>query len=80
MTMDFGHKVFEEKWGRPLCNIRDVGLKESDAWRVEPEWEKPQVQHRWRKDREREDKDRLKKEKDEEKEVGKEMKEKEKSV
>lgn len=40
MTMDFGHKVFEEKWGRGECNLRDVGMGEADAWRVEREWEK----------------------------------------
>ena len=69
MTMDLGHKVFEQKWGRPECNIRDVGMLESDQWRVEPDWEKPEVQLRWRKDREREEKERRKEEKQEAKEM-----------
>lgn len=44
MTMDFGRKVFEEKWGRGPCNIREAGLKEGDAWRVVADWENPEVQ------------------------------------
>ena len=39
MTMDFGRTVFDEKWGHRGCDIRDVGLKEEDAWRVIGEWE-----------------------------------------
>ncbi|KAL8908045.1 MAG: hypothetical protein Q9207_001024 [Kuettlingeria erythrocarpa] len=54
MTMDFGRDVFEAKWGRGPCNIREAGLGEDDAWRVVPGWEKEEVQRKARDDRERE--------------------------
>ncbi|KAL8760609.1 MAG: hypothetical protein Q9184_003218 [Pyrenodesmia sp. 2 TL-2023] len=63
MTMNFGRDVFEAKWGRGLCNIRDAGLGENDAWRVVPDWEKEEVQQRARDERGRETKERLAKEK-----------------
>lgn len=63
MTMDLGRKVFEEKWGRGPCNIREAGLGEDDAWRVVPGWETEEVQRKAREDREREMKERLDKEK-----------------
>ncbi|KAL9047239.1 MAG: hypothetical protein Q9214_000137 [Letrouitia sp. 1 TL-2023] len=40
MTMDFGREAFAAKWGRGECNIREAGLTEDDAWRVEADWEK----------------------------------------
>ncbi|MCJ1460372.1 hypothetical protein MMC28_010752 [Mycoblastus sanguinarius] len=58
MWMDFGHKVFEEKWGRGLCDIRDAGLVEGDAWRVVGDWENEKVQREWRREREKEAKER----------------------
>ncbi|KAL8667102.1 MAG: hypothetical protein Q9202_001024 [Teloschistes flavicans] len=65
MTMNFGRDVFEAKWGRGPCNLREVGLTEDDAWRVVPGWEKEEVQKKAREDREREAseaRERLKKE------------------
>lgn len=56
--MDFGHKVFEGKWGRAKCNIRDVGMVEGDAWRVVADWENPKVQAQYRKDEAREAKEK----------------------
>ena len=64
MTMDLGRKVFEEKWGRGACDLRAAGMKESDAWRVVKNWEKPEVQRQARKERAREDQDRFQKEKE----------------
>ncbi|KAI4208396.1 MAG: hypothetical protein LQ348_000162 [Seirophora lacunosa] len=65
MTMNFGRDVFEAKWGRGPCNIREAGLGEDDAWRVVPGWEKEEVQQKARDDRERESKGRQKKEQEE---------------
>ncbi|KAI4119356.1 MAG: hypothetical protein LQ345_000735 [Seirophora villosa] len=65
MTMNFGRDIFEAKWGRGPCNIREAGLGEDDAWRVVPGWEKEEVQQKARDDRERESKGRQKKEKEE---------------
>lgn len=53
MTMELGRKVFEEKWGRGLCNIREVGLVEADAWRVVVDWENPDLQKKAKKEREK---------------------------
>ena len=53
MWMDFGRDVFHEKWGRGECNIRDVGLKFDDQWRVERDWEKEDVQRHYWKEKER---------------------------
>ena len=64
MWMDFGRKVFEEKWGRGPCDIRDAGLKEEDQWHVVLDWEKEEVQRQYWRDKEREAKE---KEKEEEK-------------
>ncbi|KAL6717277.1 hypothetical protein ACLMJK_005192 [Lecanora helva] len=38
MTIETGTKIYDEKWGHRGCNIRDVGLKEGDQWRVEHDW------------------------------------------
>ncbi len=38
MTIETGGKIMEEKWGHRGCNLRDVGLKEGDQWRVEHDW------------------------------------------
>ena len=38
MTIDTGMKINEEKWGHRGCDLRDVGLKEGDQWRVEHDW------------------------------------------
>ncbi|KAI4170377.1 MAG: hypothetical protein LQ343_004999 [Gyalolechia ehrenbergii] len=59
MTMDFGRKVFEEKWGRGPCNLREAGLGEDDAWRLIPGWETEKVQRKVKEDREREREERL---------------------
>ena len=67
MTMTFGRDVFEAKWGRGPCDIRDAGLKEDDAWRVVPGWEKEEIQKQAIEDRKNEAMERLKKEKEEEK-------------
>ncbi|KAL8841624.1 MAG: hypothetical protein Q9170_000838 [Blastenia crenularia] len=67
MTMNFGRDVFEAKWGRAECNIRDAGLGEDDAWRVVPDWEKEDVQQKAIEDREQERKERLEKEEEERK-------------
>lgn len=64
MTMEFGRSVFEEKWGRGPCNLRDVGMVDSDAWRVVKEWENPEVQKQARKDAERQAKDEAHREKE----------------
>lgn len=72
MWMDFGRKVFEEKWGRGKCDLRDSGLEEGDAWKVLLDWEKPEVQMWYQSDRAREEEERIKKEKADEKERVKE--------
>ena len=38
MTIEAGGKIMEEKWGHKGCDLRDVGLKEGDQWRVEHDW------------------------------------------
>ncbi|KAK3698055.1 hypothetical protein LTR37_017104 [Vermiconidia calcicola] len=39
MWMDFGKDVvMAEKWGHRGCNLRGVGLKAGDEWRVEHDW------------------------------------------
>ena len=38
MTIEAGGKIMEEKWGHKGCNIREVGLKEGDQWKVEHDW------------------------------------------
>lgn len=50
MTMELGRRVFEEKWGRGRCDIRDAGMVEGDAWRVIGGWEDAGVQKKYRKD------------------------------
>ena len=57
MWMDFGRKVFEEKWGRGPCDIRDAGLSKDDAWRVVPEWENPEVRRKYAKERAKEERE-----------------------
>lgn len=64
MTMEFGRNIFEEKWGRGPCNLRDVGMVDSDAWRVVKDWEKPEVQKQARKDGERQAKEEAQREKE----------------
>jgi len=39
MTIEHGKRVFAEKWGHRDCDIRAIGLRPEDAWRVEPDWE-----------------------------------------
>lgn len=55
MTIDLGRKVFEEKWGRGRCDLRDAGLVDGDAWKVVMDWEKPEVQLQAEKDKEKAD-------------------------
>lgn len=76
MTMELGRNVFEEKWGRGPCNLREAGMKDSDAWRVVKDWEKPDVQMQARKDRARVDKERAQREKEDKEREDKEKKEK----
>lgn len=38
MTINAGVKIYEEKWGHQGCDIKDLGLKEGDQWRVEHDW------------------------------------------
>ena len=65
MWMDFGRKVFEEKWGRGPCDIRDAGLKDEDAWQVVVGWEDEKVRKEWWRDKEKMEKEMQKKEKEE---------------
>ncbi|KAI9660818.1 MAG: hypothetical protein M1829_006470 [Trizodia sp. TS-e1964] len=39
MTIEFGRKVFAEKWGHRDCNIVESGLGPEDAWRVNHDWD-----------------------------------------
>ena len=38
MQIHVGTQINEEKWGHRGCDIRDVGLKAGDQWRVEHDW------------------------------------------
>ncbi len=76
--MDLGRAVFSEKWGRDKCDLRDSGMVAGDAWRVILDWEKPDVQRKYWKDKTREEKDRVAKEKEEAKAKEKEKEKKEK--
>ncbi|KAF2434583.1 hypothetical protein EJ08DRAFT_693610 [Tothia fuscella] len=38
MTIEFGRKVMEEKWGHRGCALRGAGLTLGDEWRVEHDW------------------------------------------
>ncbi|KAL8826259.1 MAG: hypothetical protein Q9191_003909 [Dirinaria sp. TL-2023a] len=60
MTMDLGRDVYYEKWGRGPCNLREVGLKDGDQWRLVKDWETGEAQRlRWKEEEE----ERKKKEK-----------------
>ena len=48
MTMELGRRVFEEKWGRGRCDVRDAGMVEGDMWRVVADWENEKVQRKHR--------------------------------
>ena len=65
MTIEFGRKVFEEKWGRGPCNLREAGLVEGDAWKVVLDWETPEVQQQAQKEQQQFDKDKAEKAKEE---------------
>jgi hypothetical protein len=39
MTIDHGRAVFAEKWGHRDCDIRAIGLRPEDAWKVEHDWD-----------------------------------------
>jgi len=41
MTIDSGREVFNYKWGHRGCDLRASGLSAGDAWRVEPDWDRP---------------------------------------
>ncbi len=58
MWMDLGRDVYAEKWGRGPCDIRHAGLKDGDEWRVVKDWEDPDVQRQYKKDREKEAKEK----------------------
>ena len=64
MTIDFGRKVFEQKWGRGACDLREVKLSEKDAWRVVLDWEKPEVQLQAQKDKNKQEKEKAKQKKE----------------
>lgn len=38
MQIHVGTEIYDEKWGHRGCDIRDVGLKLGDGWRVEHDW------------------------------------------
>jgi hypothetical protein len=40
MTIEHGRAVFAEKWGHRDCDIRAIGLKPEDAWKMEHDWDK----------------------------------------
>lgn len=63
MTIEFGRKVFEEKWGRGSCNLRDAGLVEEDAWKVVLNWETPKVQAKAKEEKAQAEKKKAKAEK-----------------
>ena len=39
MTIEFGRRVYAEKWGHRDCDIAPLGMRISDAWAVEHDWE-----------------------------------------
>jgi len=39
MTIEHGRAVFREKWGHRDCDIRAIGLRPEDAWRLEHDWD-----------------------------------------
>jgi hypothetical protein len=39
LMTETGREVFRRKWGHRDCNLREVGLKTGDAWRVEKDWD-----------------------------------------
>ena len=57
--MDWGKSVFNAKWGRDRCDLRDVGLTEGDAWRVVRGWENEDVQGRYWREKAKEEKARV---------------------
>ncbi|KAF2147640.1 hypothetical protein K461DRAFT_272343 [Myriangium duriaei CBS 260.36] len=40
LTIEFGRRVFAEKWGHRDCNLEAVGLSLDDQWKVEKDWER----------------------------------------
>ena len=38
MTIETGGAIMEEKWGHKGCDLREVGLKAGDQWRVDHDW------------------------------------------
>ena len=38
MTIEAGGAIMEDKWGHKGCNLREVGLKAGDQWRVDHDW------------------------------------------
>ena len=41
MMIQCGVTTYKEKWGHQDCSLRGAGLKPSDAWMVEHDWEDP---------------------------------------
>lgn len=39
MTIEFGRTVFSEKWGHRDCDIAPIGMRPSDAWNVDHDWD-----------------------------------------
>ena len=39
MTIEHGRAVFAEKWGHKDCDIRAIGLRPEDAWKMEHDWD-----------------------------------------
>jgi hypothetical protein len=39
MTIEFGRQVYAEKWGHRDCDIAPIGMRPSDAWSVDHDWD-----------------------------------------
>ena len=64
-TEDFGRQVYQQKWGRGYCNLREVGIEEGDEWQLINEWEIPSARKKWERERVRLEKERKRKAKEE---------------
>ncbi|KAI9806156.1 MAG: hypothetical protein M1833_004563 [Piccolia ochrophora] len=49
LTIDHGRAMFAEKWGHHDCNLREVGLRPDDAWKVEHDWDRPKEEKKKKK-------------------------------
>jgi hypothetical protein len=39
MTIGFGWTVYSDKWGHQDCDIAPIGMRPSDAWNVDHDWD-----------------------------------------